>query len=52
MLYKVFTHILKNVLIKRKRGVILPNYHNQLFVCFLLKKNNTLEVVYIVLIKR
>jgi len=52
MSFKVFTHILKNALIKRKRDdVILPNYPSQLLVCFSLKKNNSLEVVYIVLIE-
>jgi len=51
MSFKNFTHILRNVLIKRKRDIILPNYPNQLLVCFSLKKNNTLEVVYTVLIK-
>jgi len=38
MSFKVFTYILKNALIKRKRDVILPNYLNQLLVCFSLKK--------------
>jgi len=38
MLFKVFTHILRNALIKRKRDIILPNYPNQLLVCFSLKK--------------
>jgi hypothetical protein len=38
MSFKVFTHILRNALIKRKRDVILPNYPNQLLVCFSLKK--------------
>jgi len=51
MLFKVFTHILRNALIKRKRDVILPNYPSQLSVCFSLKKKKTLEVVYIVLIE-
>jgi len=38
MSFKVFKHILKNALIKRKRNFILPNYPNQLLVYFLLKK--------------
>jgi len=38
MSFKVFTHILRNTLIKRKRDVILPKYHNQLLVYFLLIK--------------
>jgi len=38
MAFKVFIHILKNALIKRKKNVILPNYLNQLLVCFSLKK--------------
>ena len=38
MSFKVYTYILRNVLIKRKRDVILPNYPNQLLVCFSLKK--------------
>jgi len=38
MSFKVFTQILRNALIKRKRNVILPNYPNQLLVCFSLKK--------------
>jgi len=53
MSFKVFTQILRNALIKRMRYVILPNYPNQLLICFSLKKkkNNTLKVVYIVLIE-
>jgi len=51
MSFKVFTHILRNVLIKRNKDVILPNYANQLFVCFSLKKKNNILVVYIVLIE-
>jgi len=38
MSFNVCTHILRNTLIKRKRDVILPNYPNQLLVCFSLKK--------------
>jgi len=38
MLFKVFTHILRNVSIKRNRDVILPNYFNQLSVCIPLEK--------------
>jgi len=38
MTFKVLTHILKNALIKRDRDVILPNYLNQLLICFSLKK--------------
>jgi len=51
MSFKVFTHILINALIKIKRGVTLPNYLNQLLICFSLRKNNILKVVYIVLIE-
>jgi len=51
MSFEVFTHILKNALIKRKIDVILPNYPNQLLICFSLKKKNTLEVMYIILIE-
>jgi len=50
-LFKVFTHILINALIKRKRYVILPNYPNQLLIYFHYRKNNTLEVMYSVLIE-
>jgi len=38
MSFKVFTHTLRNALIKRKRYVILPNYSNYLLICFSLKK--------------
>jgi len=34
--FKVFTHILRNALIKK--NVILLDYHNQLLVCFSLMK--------------
>jgi len=33
-----YIYILRNVLIKTNRDVILPNYPNQLLVCFTLKK--------------
>jgi len=35
---KNFTKILINALIKRKRYVTLPNYPNQLLICFPIKK--------------
>jgi len=38
MSFKVFTHILRNKLIKRKIDVILINYPNQLSIIFSLKK--------------
>ena len=44
---KYRSSILINVLIKRKRDVILSKYSNQLLVCFLLNKKKTFEVVYI-----
>jgi len=41
MSFKIFIHILRNTLNKRKSDIILPNYPNQLFVYFSLKKINT-----------
>jgi len=38
MSFKISINILKNALIKRKRGVILPNYLNQLLIYFIIKK--------------
>jgi len=38
MSFKVFTHILRNALIKRKIDVILPNYPHKLLICFSLRK--------------
>jgi len=46
MSFKVFTYILKNALIKRNRDVILPNYPNQLLVCFSWKKKYFESSVY------
>ena len=41
MSFKIFIHVLKNALIKRKRNVILPNYINQLFVLGCSKSNQS-----------
>jgi len=47
MSFKVFTYILRNILLKRNRDFILSNYAKQLS---LNKKNNILEVAYIIVL--